>query len=174
MVSGEFSYRVNVSCGHTGARDRGCHRRTAAGFTLVELVVTMIVIGILAFVAMPRFADKTAFEARGFRDETLSLLRYAQKSAVAQRRTVCVAIVSTGITLRFHTSEAPTGTCAGGTLTLPATPRGGSGLGGSDLSFLASGCAMPASGTGCASGTLTLTVANADNIQVDAATGYVR
>jgi len=141
-------------------------RRTAAGFTLVELVMTMIVVGILAVAVLPRFADVSVFESRGFRDETLSLLRYAQKSAVAQRRTVCVTVNPTGISLNIDTATIPDGTCDG-PLTLPATPRGGSGLGGTSFNFLASGAA---SGTG----THTLTITDATDIKVDAATGYVR
>ena len=135
-----------------------------AGFTLIELVMTMIVIGVLAVVALPRFADKSAFETRGFRDETLSLLRYAQKSAVSQRSTVCVAVNPTGVALTIDTNAD--GTCDA-SLSEPVTPRGGSGLGGSGFNFLASGATNGA-------GTLTLTLTGATNIQVDAVTGYVR
>jgi len=71
------------------------------GFTLVELIVTMIVVGILAVVVIPRFADQAGFDARGFRDGTLSVLRYAQKSAVAQRRQVCVTFGAGTVTLRI-------------------------------------------------------------------------
>ena len=141
-------------------------RRTAAGFTLVELVMTMIVVGILAVAVLPRFADVGVFEARGLRDETLSLLRYAQKSAVAQRRAVCVTVNPTGISLNIDTATIPDGTCDG-PLTLPVTPRGGSGLGSTHatFNFLASGAA---------SDNVTLTITEAADIKVDAATGYVR
>lgn len=69
------------------------------GFTLVELIVTMVIVGILAIAVVPRFVNRADFDARGFYDGTLSVLRYAQKSAVAQRRTVCVAFGAASVTL---------------------------------------------------------------------------
>ncbi len=69
------------------------------GFTLVELVVTMIVVGILAVAVISRFADRSGFDARGLHDGVLSVLRYAQKSAVAQRRRVCVTFGAGSVTL---------------------------------------------------------------------------
>ena len=62
----------------------------------------MVVVGILAITALPRFANKSDFDARGFFDATASMLRYAQKSAVAQRRTVCVGFgVNSSVTLNI-------------------------------------------------------------------------
>ena len=78
-----------------------CVRHDAQqGFTLVELILVIVLMGILAIYAAPRF-NSSDFNARGFHDQTLALLRYAQKSAVAQRRTVCVAFTSTTVSLRL-------------------------------------------------------------------------
>ncbi|MBT8136488.1 MAG: GspH/FimT family pseudopilin [Gammaproteobacteria bacterium] len=53
-----------------------------AGFTLVELVVVLAVIGLLAVVAAPRFFGNSVFEERAYRDEVVSALRYARNLAV--------------------------------------------------------------------------------------------
>jgi len=62
------------------------------GFTLAELVIVMVVAGVLAAVAVPKLFDKSEFAARGGRDFVASGLRYAQKSAIAMRRNVCVSV----------------------------------------------------------------------------------
>jgi MSHA pilin protein MshC len=65
---------------------------TVKGFTLVELVMVMVLVGILAIAVMPRFADKSTFETRGFFDQSIDMLRYAQKVAIAQRTNVFVSV----------------------------------------------------------------------------------
>ena len=61
--------------------------------------MTMIIIGILAAVAIPRFFDTDVFRARGFADEVQATLRYAQKVAIAQHRFVCVSFGTNSVTL---------------------------------------------------------------------------
>ena len=94
---------------------------------MIELVTVMLVVGILAVVALPRFADQSDFQARGFQDETRALLRYAQKSAIAQRRNVCVTLGGAGVTLTIDSNTPADGTCDIA-LAPPSAPRGGSGL----------------------------------------------
>ncbi len=78
---------------------RYCASRTQEGFTLLELIVTIILISILAAVVLPRWNAGTGFEERAFRDEVISALRYAQKSAIAARRLVCVTFTGDGLTV---------------------------------------------------------------------------
>jgi MSHA pilin protein MshC len=81
------------------------------GFTLIELVVVIVLLGVLAAVAVLRTFKSTDFYALGFQDETLGLLRYAQKAAVAQRRTVCVAFPSASMVNLTIAANAGNATC---------------------------------------------------------------
>jgi MSHA pilin protein MshC len=65
------------------ASSPGRARRGTRGFTVVELVVTMVIAGVLAMTALPRFVRIQDFEARFFFDDTLAGLRYAQKLAIS-------------------------------------------------------------------------------------------
>jgi prepilin-type N-terminal cleavage/methylation domain-containing protein len=56
---------------------------SASGFTLVELVVVIIIIGILGAIALPRFFDDRSFVERGYYEELVAAIKAAQKTAVA-------------------------------------------------------------------------------------------
>lgn len=89
--------------------------RASHGFTIVELIMVMIIAGIMAAFVAPRFMDNSDIQARGFADQVQASLRYAQKTAIAQRRFVCVAFTSSSITLTINA----TATCPGGALAAP-------------------------------------------------------
>lgn len=84
-----------------------CHfhvRRLQRGFTMIELIVVLIVLGILVAVSIGRFFDRTGFDADTFTSQTRSILRYAQKTAVAQNRSVFVRLDGNSIALCFDSA----------------------------------------------------------------------
>ena len=64
--------------------------RSCAGFTMVELITVIVLMGILGAIGASRFFDNTVFESRAYADQVKSLIRYAQKLAIAQNREVFV------------------------------------------------------------------------------------
>jgi len=70
------------------------------GYSLIELIAVVVIVSVLALVALPRVWDSTFDEAR-FYDDTLTALRYAQRSAVTYQRTVCVNFSATQLTLSY-------------------------------------------------------------------------
>jgi MSHA pilin protein MshC len=73
--------------------------RSCRGYTIVELVLVIAIMGILMGFAVPRFFDNSLFAARGYADELASSLRYAQKVAVASGCRVRVTVDESGYSL---------------------------------------------------------------------------
>lgn len=75
-------------------------RRRSRGFTLIELILVLVLIGVLSFAAMRSF-NRATFDTRGYADEVSAMLRFAQKEAIAKRRNVCVNVDAAAVTLSF-------------------------------------------------------------------------
>lgn len=148
-----------------------CAVNIQRGFSLIELVMTMVVVGVLAAVAVPRFFDNNLFQSRGFADQVQASLRYAQKVAIAQRRFVCVAFTANSVTLTIGATAAcgtalqsPTGDAAY-VITAPA---------GVAFTAVPAGLSFNALGTPSFAAPLTINIAGATNpITIEAETGYV-
>lgn len=77
------------------------NRRTCGGFTMVELILVMVIAGILAAVAIPRFMGRSSFDTRGFTDQLAATVRFAQKLAISQRTPVFVQFTANDATLCY-------------------------------------------------------------------------
>jgi MSHA pilin protein MshC len=77
-------------------------RARAAGFTMVELVVVMILVGVLAAIGIPRLMGDKNMQAVVFGDQVVSGLRRAQKIATGHRRVVCAAVGPQAVILRLN------------------------------------------------------------------------
>lgn len=165
-----------TACARRLGRGRGLGGK---GFTLIELIMVIVILGVLAVVAIPRF-NGDVFTGRGLHDETMATLRFAQKTAIAQRRTVCVTVNPDGITMTmFVANPIPAATtCATATaaqappltspLPRPDVNRRGTGLVGSISPFQFT----PLGSTDQAAA-VTITVANSTPITVEPGTGYI-
>ncbi|MBI3044751.1 MAG: type II secretion system protein [Betaproteobacteria bacterium] len=149
------------------------------GFTITELVVTILIAGLLAAVAIPRFVGKDAFESRGFHDESLGVVRFAQKTAIAWRRQIFVCVTTIrvaaaaasgcAIPITHPATRGPLAANAPGGVTLPVP-----------VEFRFDGAGRPLDGiSGNPSGQITIPISStiaddpARQIVVEAETGYV-
>jgi MSHA pilin protein MshC len=69
-------------------------KECSAGFTLFELVIVIVLLSILSVFALSSLFDQDEFAARGFFDDTVNAVRFAQKLAIS---TGCEVRVATSV-----------------------------------------------------------------------------
>jgi prepilin-type N-terminal cleavage/methylation domain-containing protein len=67
-----------------------------SGFSLIELITVTILLGILGVVALGRFGNPDQALARGFYDDTVTAVGFAQKFAISSGCDVRVLTTATG------------------------------------------------------------------------------
>lgn len=78
--------------------------KSSSGFTLVELVTVIGIASILAAFAISRIST-ASFDTEGFANRAAAMVRYAQKIAISQRRTVAVVVSGNNIKLCYTDSS---------------------------------------------------------------------
>jgi len=111
-----------VPCAHEAGSGTVRRPGRSAGFTMVELIVVMILAGVLGAIGVSRFFNRAGYDADAFTEQARTMLRYAQKLAIAQNRPVFVQASSTGIALCYASGA----TCAAGSM-VPAPSGSNSG-----------------------------------------------
>jgi MSHA pilin protein MshC len=135
-------------------------------------VAVIAVASILAVVALPRLWG-ASFDEERFHDETLAALRYAQRSAIAYQRNVCVTFSGGNQLALTYASNYGAGEACGPALPPPGgtsgsyvvqAPGATSYLSASSISFNLLG--VPSAGQ-------TITLSGGSSIVVEADPGYV-
>jgi MSHA pilin protein MshC len=107
--------------------------RTQKGFTIVELITVMVIIGIISAIAIPRLMSGNLFASATYRQAVVAALRHAQKSAVGHRRLVCASFTPTTVTLTIASVNPAVG------CDQPLTSPDGSAYASGDSTVTASG-----------------------------------
>jgi MSHA pilin protein MshC len=144
------------------------------GFTFVELVAVLVIAGVLAAVILPRMNAGTGFDERGFRDRVVAGLRYAQKSAIASRRTVCASFSSPPASVSFQLAAFGAVDCA---VSVPligpdSTPLVVTAVGGVSFAARPATLVFDAAG-GAGNNPVEIKISDTLAITVEADTGYV-
>lgn len=78
-----------------------------SGFTLVELILVIVLMGLLAGVAIPRLTDHQSQDEMSTRDEVKATLRFARQVATSQAREVCFMRTAAQFRLVYANVGAP-------------------------------------------------------------------
>lgn len=83
------------------------------GFTMVELIAVLLIVGVLAVVAMPRLNTTDNLRGAAWRDQVQAAVLQARSLAAGHRRLVCLALATGEVRLRMASANpaSPADTC---------------------------------------------------------------
>lgn len=161
-------------------------RQRLRGFTLIELIVVMLVLGIISTYAASRFFSRSAFDEAGFTQESLAAVRYAQKLAIASGCDIRLTFTANSIALEQWIDSAnnscdvnapaptirPVAKPGGGSFTIQAP--GGVTLTASLAAFYYDQIGIPYSTGGVKLSTETTVTIGSNTFSIAPETGFVR
>jgi MSHA pilin protein MshC len=147
------------------------------GFTLIELVMTLVILGILSATFSPKFFQLSAYQQRVFFDDTLAAIRYAQKLAVATGCNVQVSIAGNLFSLKrpgvANRSQCASTTAANFTQNVAHPGSGETQYSGSQSGVTLTSATFYFNALGAASTGLDITVGSTNKITIVQETGFV-
>jgi MSHA pilin protein MshC len=142
------------------------------GFTLIELIAALVILGVVAAFAAPRLLDARPFTERGYADALAGALRHAQRVAIASGCNVRVVVNAAGYNATQRNTFATCRTAgawttpvllADGTALAAATPAG----------IVVNGAVAEFNNTGALVNPIAAVNIGAFAVTIDAATGAV-
>jgi MSHA pilin protein MshC len=149
----------------------------AQGFTLIELVTVIVIGGILAAVAGPRFFTQTGFSQRAYTEELGAALRLAQKASVASDCPSQLTLTASTYAVAQQAVSGNTCNLSDATWSTPVIGMDGravSGTAPSGITASPTGVFVFNGAGGLTSSPTTSVAIGAYTITLDATTGYVQ
>ena len=153
-------------------------RRRPSGFTLVELVIVIVILGVLAVVVLPRIGEGS-FRSAAFAEQVATAFRFAQRLAMASgcevQVDVSAATHSYAVRRRSDGTDTSCGTSGPFTLAVP-NPGGSGAFAGTATAgvTVTQGLVITFNGQGLPSPNGGTAVVGGRSIVVEADTGHVR
>ncbi len=84
-------------------RLRRAHSECERGFTLIELIIVIVILGVMAVFIAPRVLDLTSWRLRAFADDLQSTTSAMQRRALANRQPIIAEFTAGGVTFSTAT-----------------------------------------------------------------------
>ncbi len=147
----------------------------ASGFTLIELIMVIVVLGALSLFVAPSFSSKSSFDTLSFHQELKTAIRFAHKLSIASGCEVQVALTANSYSLFYpNTTCNPPDAFGANAVNHPVQSGAYTGNSPSGISISNFGnFFFTASGAPSSSGTITINPGGRQ-IVVNALTGFVQ